>query len=550
MAQKKQWSRRLTLAGGAAAAFGLGAYAFRRPGGTGFDWSKGDPRILRRGNDAEPTTLDPHKAANIWEDWIIGDMMVGLMHQDAKGDPIPCACEGYSASADGLTYTIRLREHLWSDGVPVTADDYVFSFRRIADPRTAAQYVSILFPIVNMEAAAAGKVPPEAVGVRALDARTLEMRFNFQVPYIGQLLMHETTYAVPRHVVEKHGDNWVRPENIATNGPFILKEWVPNDHVLLVKNPRFYDAANVHFEKIYFYPTQDVPAALKRFRAGELDLVNRCPPTTEVPILKREIPHEIRISPCVANYFLPINVHVKPFDDIRVREALSLAVDRRVITDKVMRVGQLPAYNLMPPGMPGYPYSARMRFADMPMAARRARARALLAAAGFGPDNPLSFDFSMFNTSDFKRIAVALQAMWGQVGVTCNLVAIDTQVLYDMLRKRDFAIAIGGWIADYRDPKNFAFLFESTTTDLNWGGYSNPRYDALVAASDHIRDPAKRLETLAEAEQILLDDVAIVTLLHDVNRDTVSPQVKGWIGNPINVNRSRWLSIDRSDVSV
>lgn len=544
MASGKTWNRRLALAGGAALAAGGGYLALGRKGNVPF--SRASNKILRRGNSAEPTTLDPHKATAIWEDWIIGDMFVGLMHQDPAGNPVPQACLSFTTSDDGLAYTIRLRDHTWSDGVPVTADDYVFSLRRIADPRTAAQYVSVLYPIRNMQRAAEGKVKPEEIGVRALDSRTLRIELLYQAPYMNQLLMHQTMYAVPRHVVEKHGDDWLKPENIVTNGPFILKEWVPNGHIRVAKNPRFFAADTVRFQEVYFYPTQETSAALKRFRAGELDVVNRCPPPDQVPILRKTMPGRVRIAPFTATYFLSVNCLRKPFDDPRVRNALGMAIDRETLVNKVIRIGQRPAYNLVPPGMPGYSYAAQARFHTLPMTARIARAKSLLAQAGFGPDNPLSFEFNIYNTREWRQWATVLQFMWRQVGVNMRIAALDSQVLYDYLRKKDYTLASAGWIADYRDPKNFLFLFETATTDLNYGSYSNARYDALVAAADRIRDPQARLKSMADAEQILMDQMGVIPLMHDVTRDLVSLQVHGWIPNVTNFNRSRYLSLDRS----
>ncbi len=548
--QEPGWTRRLALAAGGAAALGLGYAAFRKPPGSGFHLSNASPRILQRGNAAEPTTLDPQKSTTSWEDWIIGDLMIGLMHHDAAGNPVACACESYRASADGLTYTIKLREHKWSDGTPVTADDYVFTLRRIGDPKTAAQYVSILYFIKNMQEAAEGKVRPEDVGVRAIDARTLEIQVLYQVPYIDQLLMHATMYATPRHVVEKYGDAWAQPGNYVSNGPFILKEWVPNGHVRVVKNPLFYDAANVHFDEIFYYPTQDSAAALKRFRAGELDLSNRCPAYQEIPILRKVIPNELRITPIVSNYWLPVNCKRKPFSDLRVRQALAMSIDRETLVNKVLRIGQTPGYTFVPPGMPSYPYSSYTFFRDLPHAARQKKARALLRDAGFGPDNPLTFDLTMYNAVEWRLIAITLQAMWREVGIEMKPAPVDSQILYDLLRKKDFDVASAGWIADYRDPRNYLFLFLTSTTDLNYSQYSNSRYDQLVANSDFIHDPVERQKTMAEAEQILLDEVGVITLMNDVTRDIVSPQVQNWISNPTNFNRSRWLSLNRDIVSV
>jgi oligopeptide transport system substrate-binding protein len=229
-----------------------------------------------------------------------------------------------------------------------------------------------------------------------------------------------------------------------------------------------------------------------------------------------------------------------------VRTALAMALDRETLTDKVIRIGQIPAYNLVPPGMPGYSYAAKLRFKSLPLAARLEKAKALLAEAGFGPRNPLSFNFSIYNTKEWRRWSVVLQYMWRAIGVNMHIVPLDPQILYDYLRKKDFDLASAGWIADYPDPKNFLFLFQTSSTDLNYGSYHDVRYDRLVAQSDVIRNPGLRLQTIAEAEQLLLDDCGVIPLLHDVTRDMVSPQVKGWIPNVVNFNRSRYLSLDRS----
>jgi oligopeptide transport system substrate-binding protein len=212
----------------------------------------------------------------------------------------------------------------------------------------------------------------------------------------------------------------------------------------------------------------------------------------------------------------------------------------------VIRIGQTPAYTFVPPGMPKYPYTAYARFRDIPMPARIEKAKALLAEAGFGPDNPLSFDMTMYNSVEWRLVAITLQAMWQEAGIVMKPAPVDSQILYDMLRKKDFDVASAGWIADYRDARNFLFLFLTSTTDLNYGSYSNPRYDQMVANSDFIHDPVERLKTMAEAEQILLDEAGVITLYNDTTRDLVSPQVQNWISNPANFNRSRWLSLDRN----
>jgi oligopeptide transport system substrate-binding protein len=372
------------------------------------------------------------------------------------------------------------------------------------------------------------------------------MQFHFQVPYIGQLLTHFAAYGVPKHVVEKHGDQWLQPQNIVVNGPYTLKEWRPNDHIQLVKNPRFFDAANVAIQNVFYYPTPDAEAALKRMRAGEIDLIDDSIPPQKVDWLKENMPKEVRFAPFILSRYVQFNIKRKPFDDVRVRKALSLAIDREILCSRVERAGEQPAYALIPPGMPGYPMTAKADFKTTSMSQRVAQAKQLLAEAGFGPNNPLSFDFSMILNTETKLIAVALQEMWRGVGVKVRLVPSDTQIHYANLRGHQFSVAWSGWVADYRDPKNYLFLFESSVTDMNYGTYANPKFDALMDQSDNTRDAAERLKILAQAEQIVLDDVAIAPVFFGVTRDLVSPQVKGWISNNINVNRTRFLSLDRN----
>jgi len=540
------FTRRAAMAGGVVVAAGVSAFAFRGRSSHGLMASTADGKTLNRGNGAEPDTLDPHKAQGQWEYNIIGDMFIGLMTEDSAGNATYGAAESYTESADGLTYTFKIRDHVWSDGVPVTAHDYVYSFRRIADPKFAAQYVSILYPIKNMEAASSGKVPVDQIGVHAIDDKTLEMQFHFQVPYIAQLLTHFAAYGVPQHVVEKYGDQWLQPQNIVVNGPYTLKEWRPNDHIQLVKNPRFFDAANVKIGTVFFYPTPDAEAALKRVRAGEFDLLDDSLPPQKIDWLKENMARELRLAPFILSRYVQFNIQRKPFNDVRVRTALSLAINREILCSRVERAGEQPAYALIPPGMPGYPMTAHAGFKATPMAQRIAKAKQLLADAGHGPNNPLSFDFAMILNSETKLISVALQEMWRGIGVNARLVPSDTQIHYSNLRGHQFDVAWSGWVADYRDPKNYLFLFESAVTDMNYGTYSNPKFDALMDQSDNARDPAARGKLLAAAEQILLDDAAIAPVFFGVTRDLVSPQVKGWIDNNINVNRTRFLSLDRA----
>jgi oligopeptide transport system substrate-binding protein len=510
--------------------------------------SQNDNKTLNRGNGAEPDTLDPQKIQSDWENNVVGDMFMGLMTEDAAANPVPGAALGFTKSADGLTYTFKLRPHNWSDGTPVTADDFVFSYRRILDPKTAAQYASLLYPIKNAQAVNGGKMPVTALGVRAVDPMTLEMRFEFDVPYLPRLLTHYTMMPVPRHIIEKYGDSWLNPKHIATNGAYVLKEWVPNDHITLVKNKRFYDAANVKVETVNFYPTSDYAAALKRFRAGEFDTTNGVP-SSEIGWLRDNLPRVLHLGAIYATQYVVFNCQRKPFNDARVRQAMSMLIDREIIAHRVMSAGERPAYAMVPPNMPAYSGSAQLKYKQLAMSARLAKAKELLADAGYGPGKTLAFDYAYQNQTDARLVAVALQSMWQQVGAVVNLVPADPQVHYAAMRRQDFMAAWAGWVADYLDAKDFLFIGQTSSRDMNLGRYSNPEFDTLVAQSDMTDDDAKRSQILAQAEQIMLDDAGFAPVFYAVTRTIISEQVKNWIDNGVTVNRTRYIWLDRSTAS-
>jgi oligopeptide transport system substrate-binding protein len=538
--------RGLLGAGGVAAVAAGTAFALR--GSKAARHGGADSRTFHRGNRAEPDTLDPHLATSQYEYEIVGDMFVGLMTENAAGDPMPGAALGYEASADGLVYRFHLRPHNWSDGTPVTARDFVFSFRRVLSPKTAAMSAGVLYPIRNAEAVNGGKLPPEALGVRAIDDHTLEIAFQLEVPYIAQLMTHNASFPVPQHAVEKYGNAWARPENAISNGAYVAREWLPNDHILLVKNDSFFDAHNVAIERVYYYPTEDYSAALKRFRAGDLD-INIGVPSQEIGWVKSALPAELHITPYLETQYVIFNAVEKPFNDVRVREALSLAIDREVIAYKVMRAGERPAYAFVPPQMPSYPGTAAVRFRNLGMVARIAKAKALLAQLGYGPDNPLAFDYNIKNETDSRLVAVALQAMWGEIGARMRIVPSDPKIHYNLLMRQSFAVAEAAWVADYRDAKNFLMWGPSFMKEMDYGAYDNPRFDALMEQANHTPDPVLRGKLMCDAEQVVLDDVAFAPVYFGVSRTLVSPAVKGWIDNQINVNRTRFLSLDRSRVA-
>jgi oligopeptide transport system substrate-binding protein len=502
-----------------------------------------DTLVLHRGNNVEPLSLDPHKASGTWENNIIGDMFVGLFTDDPEAAPIPGMAESYSVSDDGLTWTFTLREANWSDGVPVTAHDFVFAWRRIADPETGAQYVSILYPVAGVLEASRGEISPEEIGVEALDDRTLQVSLVNPAPYLRGLLTHYTTFPLPSHVVAEFGDAWVRPANIQVNGPYKLIDWRTTNYVHLVRNDEFYAADDLCIDEVYFYPTTDPSAASRRVRNGELDL-NMEFPGQQMDFLLREIPDYVRVNPYMQTAYFSINTTLEQFSDRNVRNALGMAIDRDFIANEILRAGQFPAYSLVPPGVENYPDGAvTTAWADLPMAERREQARALLEGAGYGPDNPLQFEFTYRASADNPRIAPVVQNDWSSIAdwVDVDLIQNDTQIHYDNMRASDFEIADGGWVADYNDAYNFLFLGESDSIPMNYSRYTNPEYDALVDRGNAELDVETRATLLAEAEQMLIDDMPIIPIVYYVNKNLVNPRVTGWVDNLTDIHRTRYL---------
>ena len=494
------------------------------------------------GNGSEPATLDPHKATGTWEDNIISDLLVGLTQDDGVGNAIPGMAERWETSPDGLVWTFHLRDADWSDGVPVTADDFVFSLRRILDPKTASEYASLLYFIKGAQPVNEGKAPPESLGVRAIDAHTLEIRLEHPAPYLPQLAKHQTMYPVARHVVEKWGDAWVQPAHYVTNGPYVLKAWRLGDYVRLVKNPRFYDAKSVCIDEIYRFPTTDAISAERRVKRGELDW-NTDIQSNRISFLRKELPNYVHIHTYLGVAYLAFNNHVPALHDRRVRQALDMAIDREFITQKLLRGGQYPAYTFTPPGIANYTSPAPPVWATWPLARRQAEARRLLAQAGYGPGHPLHLEIKHRNSADPMLVMPAIQADWKEIGVDATLAQEEVQIAYADYRVRNFQVADAGWIADFNDAMSFLYLQQSSTGAQNYGDYKNPAFDALLAKADNEPDAAKRAGYLADAERLMLEDAPVAPIYFYVNKNLVNPRITGWVDNIVDHHRARYLCV-------
>jgi oligopeptide transport system substrate-binding protein len=546
MASGKTWNRRIALAGGAALAATGGYFALRGPSGGRAPRKVTDSRTLLRGNAAEPETLDPTQSSGTQESEIMGDLMIGLTTHDPACKAIPGMATHWETSGDGLIWTFHLREALWSDGVPVTAGDFVFSWQRLVDPASASSYAYFLHLIKNGVAISAGKMPPSALGAKAIDARTLRVELEHPAPYLLELFTHGTTYPLPRHVVTAKGKAWARPGNYVSNGPFTLKQWIPNDYVLLEKNPRFYDAANVALEQVYFYPTSDYGAALRRFQVGELDFQDRYP-TQKVDWIRKNLPQTIDPVPSLITEIVGVNHKREPFSDVRVREAINLALNREVITQRILRNGEVPAYNVVPPGIANYQGGLAYDFKALNYAQRIEKAQSLMRAAGFGESKRLRTTYMIRSTAPTvgRAIAAAIQQMLAQVYIDITITPNDMQVFYPAIQEHNFDIAQAGWAADFSDASNFLDLFR-TGGGNNWGEYSNPAFDAALDGAQREADVNRRSEKLAQAESIFLKDHAAMPLWFWVSLNLTWPYVKGLEANALDYHRSRWISIDQA----
>ncbi len=499
--------------------------------------------VLNRGNGGEPASLDPQFVGGTFEINIVGDLMVGLTTLDAAAHPVPGMADSWKISSDGTMWTFHLRKALWSDGTPVTAGDFLFAFRRLLDPHTAARNAGDLWVLKNAAAISAGKMPMTALGVAAPRPDTLILHLEHPVSYLPELLAGPAASPLPRHVVEVQGAAWARPGAYVSNGPYTLKEWLPNDHIGLAKNPRFYDAAGVRIDTVNYLPTPDSAAALSRYRAGELDMQTPVP-AQELPWLRARLNGELHVTPALALSYLAINLGDPALKDVRVRRALNLAIDREALVQKVFKLGETPAYGLVPPGIADYPLPPEMDFRKLPYPARLAEAQRLMQAAGYGPFNRLRLTYAASSTPDNKRLAAVFQAMCRTIYIDLDIRLSDAPTQLANLHQHHFQLAGAGWYADVNDAGNFLDLLRSNGAN-NYAHYTNPRFDAALDAAQAEPDPRRRGALLKTAEVIALADYPWVPWRVPSQTDLVKPRVKGWVDNAADYHRSRWLWLQK-----
>ncbi len=499
-------------------------------------------KVLRVGNDGEPQSMDPHYISTVQTSRISDDLIMGLLTYGQDGEPIPGAAESWTISEDGKTYTFKIRDHMWSDGTPVTAHDFVYAWQRILNPETGAEYASLLYVVKAAEDVNAGKVGLDGLGATAVDDKTLRVELENPAAYFLAQLAHQTAFPVPKHVVEKHGRDWTKPENMVVNGPYKLVEWIPNVSTELVKNDKFYDAENVAIDRVVYYSIEDRTAIQKRFRAGEIH-IGRDIASEQIDWLRENMADSLRIAPYAGIYYYVFRSDKEPFNDVRVRTALSMAINREVITDKVLRTGEVPAYSFVPPGTDNYGEPSYAEWKGQSYGEAVEQAKALLGEAGYGPDNPLKITLRYNTSENHKRIAVAVQSMWKKLGVNAELFNTDGKIHYSDLKQGDFEVARAGWIADYNDPQNFLFLMETKTGPINYSKFGDERFDGLMAEAAAVADLGQRASIMQKAEAIAMEGQPVAPIYYYVSKQLISPDVVGWVDNTPDRHPTRFLDL-------
>ena len=492
---------------------------------------------LHLGNAGEPETLDPHRYNLRLEETILTDLFMGLTTFDAKGATVPGSAESWMVSEDGLTWTFKLRDDLfWSDGEPLTAHDFVYAFRRLMDPDTAASLAYFMYMLENAEAVNSGDLPTSALGVHATNARELVLTLNQPYPYLPERLLYPTGHPVPRHVIERVGDDWIKPEHWVSNGAYTVAEWQPQSHVRLVRNEHFHEIPAI--DTVVYHPLANEQSAYNRFRTGEVHAVGNFP-AGELDWIKSNLADELRLSPLLSIVYLVFNTTTEPFSDARVRRALAMMIDRQILTDQVQRSGNQPNRSFVPGIVANY-QPALVSDDALSEIQRIAKARQLLEAAGYDDDNPLKITLRYVSGAEAKRSNLAVAAFWKRIGVETQLHQSELKVHFADLRQNDFQVAQAGWFGE-NNAEHYLGLLVSDTGNVNYGRYANPAYDEIMARARAEADLDTRNAILSQAEKLVLPEYPVIPLHRVMIRRLVDSRIEGWHENPRDVHPARYL---------
>ncbi len=493
---------------------------------------------LRIGLGGEPSTLDPHRYNLRIEETVLTDLFEGLVTFAADGSVAPGVAESWQTSDDGLTWQFNLRRDArWSDGHPVTAEDFVYAFRRLLNPATAASLAYFMYPLANAREIATGEAEPHTLGVQAEQPHTLVITLAAPYPYLPERLLYPTGYPVPRHVVERVGDDWVRPEHWVSNGAYTLKDWRPQEAIELARNKHFHTPATL--AGATYVPVASAQNAFNRYRTGDLQAIAGFP-AGELERLRAERPAELREAPLQSAFYLAFNTTKPPFNDVRIRRALALAVEPRVLTHQVLKTGDIPSESLVPPMVPRYTPPA-LPHANLPQAERLRLARALLADAGVGERLEVTLKHAAGIAN--KKASLAIAGMWRQIGVRTRLHQAELRAHYADLRQGNFEVGHAAWLGE-ANPEHYLALLYSGTGDTNYGRYANAEYDALFEQAKLQADVAARHALLAQAEAVASADYPVMPLYAAASQRLVSTRIRGWRENARDVHPLRYLAVD------
>ncbi|MCL2895721.1 oligopeptide ABC transporter substrate-binding protein OppA [Brenneria tiliae] len=526
-----QITTKISLAAGIIALLGVGAggpvWSATVPAGV----ELAEKQELVRNNGAEVASLDPHKIEGVPESNVLHDLMEGLVITDVNGKVIPGVAESWDNNQFRV-WTFHLRKDArWSNGEPVTAQDFVYSWRRLADPQTASPYASYLQygHLLNIDDIIAGKQSPETLGVKALDDHTLEVTLSEAVPYFYKLPIYVALSPINKTAVEKFGEKWTQPGNWVGNGAYQLKEWVVNEKIVLARNPQYWDNAHTVINQVTYLPIVSEVTDVNRYRSGEIDMTYNNLPIELFQKLKKEIPQEVKVNPYLCTYYYELNNQKAPFDDVRVRTALRLGLSQDILTNKVKNQGDIPAYGFVPPYIDGI-ISVRPEWVGWPQEKRNEEAKKLLAEAGYSAQKPLTFNL-LYNTSDLhKKLAIAAASLWKQnIGVNVKLENQEWKTFLDTRHQGSFDVARASWCADYNEASTF---FNSMLSDSssNTSHYKSGDFDALIARSLQVKTEEERAAVYQQAEALLDKDAVIVPVYYYANTRLVKPYVGGLTG--------------------
>ncbi len=459
---------------------------------------------------------------------IAADQFEGLTRFNAMGEAEPGLAESWTISADGLTWTFVLRPGLrFSDGQPLSPAVFVAALARIRDEKSGSPHGALFGGIEE---------------ITAVGERQLIIRLKNPFPELPALLAHPAIAALPFHRIGLVGEQWTADRPLVTSGAYRLTDWKLNQQLTLQANPRWHGGRPVS-SRLLWRPMDNMNSAMRMVLAGGADIGSDYPPARH-NWLKQKYPRLVRSAPFLGTYYFAFNTRKAPFNDVRVRRALAMAVDRDWIARKMVAAGNEPAWGLLPPGLAGEAPS-RPDWAEWPRERRLAAARKLLSQAGYGPNRRLSFEIRFNSSTEHRRAAVAMATMWREIGVEAKLLNSESSLHFDSLKRADFQFARSGWIADLPAPENFLAVHRSDAGAQNYSGYASPTYDALLDAALAEPNAMKRRGKMRDAERRLMQDMPILTLYHYSSRALVQPYVTGWQDNPGHVHPSRTLGVRR-----